>query len=135
FQSLQGTVRDAVKSATDAGYCHFDCACPYPDKSEIGDALRKKIEEGVARREDLFIISKLWATFHKRSPVKESGQKTLAAFQLDYLDLSLSDFSTYDSAYLKLAFLLISQAGKELFPAGGNGMIIPNDTDFLDTWE
>ncbi|NXW04675.1 AKCL2 reductase, partial [Fregetta grallaria] len=105
FQSLQGTARDAAKFATDVGNHHFDCA--YQNESEIGDALREKIEERVVKREDLFIVSKLWSTFHKRS---------LAALQLDYLDLYLMH-------------------GEELFPADGNGVITPSDTDFLDTWE
>uniref|UniRef100_A0A672TRE3 NADP-dependent oxidoreductase domain-containing protein n=1 Tax=Strigops habroptila TaxID=2489341 RepID=A0A672TRE3_STRHB len=100
-----GTARDAVKFAIDVGY------------------LREKIEEGIVRREDLFIVSKLWSTFHERSLVKEACQKTLAALQLDYLDLYLMHWP--------MGF----KAGEELFPADGNGMIIPSNTDFLDTWE
>ncbi|NXW48578.1 ALDR reductase, partial [Nyctiprogne leucopyga] len=118
FQSLQGTARDAVKFAIDGGCAHL-----YQIESEIGDALQEKIEEGIVRREDLFIVSKLWSTFHKRSLVKEACQRTLAALQLDYLDLYLMHWP--------MGF----KAGEELFPADGNGMIVPSNTDFLDTWE
>ncbi|XP_072779922.1 aldo-keto reductase family 1 member B1 isoform X3 [Taeniopygia guttata] len=123
WQALQGAARDAVKFAIDVGYRHFDCAYMYQNESEIGDALRQKMEEGVLRREELFIVSKLWSTFHERSLVMEACQKTLAALQLDYLDLYLM--------HSPMGF----KAGEELFPADGNSMIIPSDTDFLDTWE
>ncbi|NXB08781.1 ALDR reductase, partial [Cnemophilus loriae] len=123
FQSLQGAARDVVKFAISVGYRHFDCAYMYQNESEIGDVLRQKIEEGVVRQEELFIVSKLWSTFHERSLVKEVCQRTLAALQLDYLDLYLM--------HSPMGF----QAGEELFPADGSGMIIPSNTDFLDTWE
>uniref|UniRef100_A0A663E997 NADP-dependent oxidoreductase domain-containing protein n=1 Tax=Aquila chrysaetos chrysaetos TaxID=223781 RepID=A0A663E997_AQUCH len=96
--SLQGTAGDAVKFAIGVGYRHFDCAYLYQNENEIRDALREKIEEGIVRREDLFIVSKLpgfalplrlWSAFRERSLVKEACQKTRAALQLDYLHLYL----------------------------------------------
>uniref|UniRef100_A0A8D0ET08 NADP-dependent oxidoreductase domain-containing protein n=1 Tax=Strix occidentalis caurina TaxID=311401 RepID=A0A8D0ET08_STROC len=83
------TVKDTVMFAIDVGYHHFDCAYLCQNESEIRDALQEKIEEDVVRQADLFIVSKLWSTFHERPMVKEPGQKTLAALQLDYLDLYL----------------------------------------------
>ncbi|KFQ84487.1 Aldo-keto reductase family 1 member B10, partial [Phoenicopterus ruber ruber] len=126
FQSLQGSARDAVMAAIDVGYRHFDCASLYQDESEIlGMRYKKKWRRGL-RGEQLpgFVLpSELWSTFHERSLVKEACQKTVAALQLDYLDLY--------PMHWPVGF----KAGEELFPADGNGMIIPCNTDFLDTLE
>uniref|UniRef100_A0A8C6J347 NADP-dependent oxidoreductase domain-containing protein n=1 Tax=Melopsittacus undulatus TaxID=13146 RepID=A0A8C6J347_MELUD len=92
-QSLQGTARDAVKFAIDVGYCHFDCAYLYQNESEIRNAAREEIKEGVVRLEEQlpsFVLPlQLWSTFHERSLVKEACQTALAALQMDYLDLYL----------------------------------------------
>ncbi|KMZ56567.1 Aldo-keto reductase family 4 member C9 [Zostera marina] len=89
WQSKPGEVATAVVAAVKAGYKHIDCAKIYENQEEIGAALKKLFEEGVVKREDLFITSKLWSADHGSEDVPEAFNETLKALQIDYLDLYL----------------------------------------------
>ena len=74
-------VYDAIK----IGYRLFDGAEDYGNEKEVGQGIRKAIDEGVVKREDVFVVSKLWNSFHHH--VKMALKRTLSDMGLDYLDL------------------------------------------------
>jgi aryl-alcohol dehydrogenase-like predicted oxidoreductase len=52
-------VEQIVKDAIDIGYRHLDCAMFYANEKEVGAGIRAKIAEGVIKREDIFVTSKV----------------------------------------------------------------------------
>ena len=78
------------------------------------------------KREDLFITSKLWNTFHKAGDVRSSLEESLQSLGLKYLDLYLIHWPMgYENGGDK----------KLTFPKSADGKIIFCESDYLDTWK
>jgi len=73
--------------ALNAGYRHIDCASRYGNQKEIGDVLQRYLSNGLIKREELFITSKVWNS--EWGSIREACLETLSALKVDYLDLYL----------------------------------------------
>lgn len=86
WQSAAGQVEAAVAYALKDGYKLIDCAYCYGNEDEVGQGLKEAFAAGV-KREDVFIMTKVWATYNTRP--EEGLDKSLKALGLDYVDLFL----------------------------------------------
>jgi D-xylose reductase len=83
-----GLVTEAVR----LGYRHLDSACDYGNEPEVGAGVRAALAAGHCRRDDLWVTSKLWNTYHAPEHVRPALDRTLADLKLDHLDLYLVHF-------------------------------------------
>jgi len=97
----ENTIYTAIKN----GYRLIDGAADYGNEVEVGRGINKAISEGIVKREELFITTKLWNTFHKKEHVREAFDKQLKDLNLSYVDLYLIHFPIplkyvpHDTAY------------------------------------
>jgi D-xylose reductase len=82
----------AIEEAVRCGYRHFDCACDYGNEAEVGAGLQHVLQSGICRREDLWVSSKLWNTYHAQQHVRLAVERSLRDLQVEYLDLYLIHF-------------------------------------------
>lgn len=126
YKALGGEVEQAVKDAIDCNYRHIDTAYLYGNEAEVGNAVRAKIAEKVIKREDMFIVTKLWSNFHEPDKVEYACRLSLNNLNLDYIDLYL--------IHWPFSFPYISD--KDSWPLDENGVALVNDDlDILDTYK
>jgi len=123
WKSQPGQVTQAVKDAIDLGYRHIDCAYVYGNETEVGEAIKTKVTEKVVKREDLFVTSKVWNTFHSRDLVFKLLKETLQNLGLTYLDLYLIHWP-----------MGYKENAGTLFPKDGETWLF-SDVDYLETWK
>ncbi|KAK7465411.1 hypothetical protein VKT23_005389 [Stygiomarasmius scandens] len=92
WKVTKSTCADTVYKAIKAGYRLFDGAGDYGNEKEAGEGVRRALSEGIVKREDLFITSKLWNTFHAKEHVKKMAKFQLDLWGLDHFDLFLVHF-------------------------------------------
>lgn len=92
FRSAPGEVKQAVFDAIKAGYRHIDCAHVYGNEGEVGAALKDAFAAGLCKREDLFIVGKLWNSDHDVEVVPKAYAHSCNNLGIEYMDLYLIHF-------------------------------------------
>ena len=85
-------VAEVVRNALQIGYRHLDCACDYGNEAEVGEGVHSALQSGICRREDLWITSKLWNTFHAPEHVRAAAERSLRDLGVEHVDLYLIHF-------------------------------------------
>ena len=88
----QSETADTIVNALKSGYRHLDSAADYGNEIQTGEGLKQAVNQGICSREDLWITSKLWNTFHRPEHVLPACKKSLQDLATDYLDLYLIHF-------------------------------------------
>jgi diketogulonate reductase-like aldo/keto reductase len=115
--------KNATRAALETGFRAFDSAERYRNEKEVGEAMGEVFKAGEIKRENVFVITKLWNTNHRPERVKPAFEASLKRLQLDYLDLYL--------IHTPFAF----QPGEVQDPRDGNGNVIYDlGVTLLDTW-
>ena len=87
--SLHGeTCVNSVKSALASGVRLIDTASAYGNEEEVGRAIREAIDEGIIKREDVFVITKIYPGSEMANP-EQSIQACLDRLDIDYVDMML----------------------------------------------
>ncbi len=85
-------VSTVVREAMEVGYRHLDCACDYGNEAQVGEGIRAGLKAGICSRDELWVTSKLWNTFHASGRVRPAVERSLRDLGLAYLDLYLVHF-------------------------------------------
>ncbi|MEB3333489.1 MAG: aldo/keto reductase [Cyanobacteriota bacterium] len=117
-----GQVGAVVRQALELGYRHLDGAAIYGNEAEIGVALERALADGVVRRDDLWITSKLWNDCHAPEDVRPALERTLADLRLTHLDLYLIHWP-------------VAQRHGVVWPRGAEDLVALERSPLARTWQ
>jgi len=116
--------RTATKAALETGFRALDTAERYRTETEVGEAMEEVFKTGKVKREEVFVITKLWNTNHRPERVKPAFEASLKRLKIDYLDLYL--------IHTPFAF----RPGDDQDPRDRDGNVIyDKGVTLLDTWK
>jgi len=116
----------SVNAALESGYRHIDTAHAYQNETEIGKVLDDWFGSGKLKREELFITTKLPTIGNRRSDVTEFLKKSLAALNVEYVDLFL--------IHCPVGFKRLDDDNLRPVDSEGN-LCLDNETDLEDLWK
>ena len=88
MQKVEEVVYQAIKD----GVRLIDTASMYKNEEQVGNAINKAINEGIVKREDLYVVTKFWLD-EKEDPEK-ALRASLDRLKLNYVDLFLDHWPT-----------------------------------------
>ncbi|KIW15135.1 hypothetical protein PV08_05180 [Exophiala spinifera] len=83
---------DIVYNAIREGYRLFDGAYDYQNEKEAGEGIRRAIKDGLVKRDEIFVTTKLWNNYHQKDHALQMAKAQNEAWGLDYIDLYLIHF-------------------------------------------
>jgi D-xylose reductase len=120
-----------VREAIGVGYRHIDAACDYGNETEVGAGIRAALDSGTCTRDELWVTSKLWNTYHAGEHVRPAAERSLRDLGLTYLDLYLVHFP------IALEFVPFERrypAGWFHDPAAAIPRLEPSKVPLAETW-
>ncbi len=82
-------MEDIIVEAIRLGYRHLDCATAYQNEEVVGRAIAKAVKKGYVKREELFVLTKLWNKNMKPEEVIPACDESMRKLGVDYLDMYL----------------------------------------------
>ncbi len=84
---LEDAMEDIIVEAIRLGYRHIDCATAYQNEEVVGRAIARAIDTDMVKREELFVLSKLWNKNMKPKEVIPALEESLQKLGVEYLDM------------------------------------------------
>lgn len=128
--------RDGIIHAIKNGYRLIDCARVYDNQEALGEGIKHCIDAGIVKREDLYIVSKLWNTDHEPEFVEATTRHTIKQLQCGYLDCLLIHWPIAWKSPITID-QIPEQHGKLFFSPNpnGNGGSEVIDVPLTTTWK
>ncbi len=123
--------KEVILEAIKAGYRLIDTRMQVPGKNRkahgaepvIGEALTEAFKQGLVKREEMFLTSKVPNSYHSRKAALEAVNNSVHNLELKYIDLML----------IHWPYALAEGMG--LKPKDENNKTFYADIDYLETWK